>query len=351
MDALKEDLYVKRCKPGPDIPNVNVKQNALPRKKSGDSSQDVVSEDISQDSLEGMYANAALVGMRNYGANCYINAGLQCLLCVPELNGYFCEDRFERIGFETKRKRRVVCAEVANFWKEACSGKRDIVSPKCFIAMCPSGQQDAHEFFWKKLFPPIQEETDPANKAEMKDGWGSDEAWKWYRKYHTNILDRLFGGQYKSSVTCKSCRFISVTYEIFLGISLPAMGKTLTECLDEQFESEELSKSVGYKCLKCRNISAATKMMEVDKLPKYLILHFKRLIGGSKKLSKFIQYPRNIDLGKYCMNKKKRASYELVAVCIHNGGPYSGHFYSVGKRGKSVSSLFDLHNELLVALV
>ncbi len=307
----------------------------------GDSECSVSSE---EDQLEMKHAPA--VGLRNYGANCYLNAALQCLFCVPELNAYFLAEKFSFIAHATKRRSRSTCRDLANILGDMFNGRHDVVTPKALTGMCPSGQQDAHEFLWKRLFPSIQEETDPAAKSARKEGWGSEESWSWYRKSSTNIFDILFGGQYRGTVKCKSCGHMSVTYDPFLGISLPITGRTIDDCLCNEYESEELSKKVGYKCEKCSRVSDVIKLMEIDRAPRYLIIHLKRLVGGAKKINRFIEYPMQLNISKYvallvvclrhCTDKKKDVVYNLTAVCVHSGGPHSGHFYALGRRSKTV---------------
>ncbi len=253
----------------------------------------------SDDQMEKKYAPA--VGMRNYGANCYLNAALQCLFCVPELNAYFLAGKFSNLSHATKKPRRTTCRSLADILGEIFSGQRGVVSPKAFLGMCPAGQQDAHEFLWKTLFPMVQEETNPETKGERKEGWNGDESWEWYRRHNTNVMDVLFGGQYRGTVKCRSCGHKSVTYDPFLGISLSITGDTVDDCLSNEYESEELGKRVGYRCEKCSEVAPVTKLMEIDRPPKYLILHLKRLVGGSKKINRFIKYPRQLDIAKYSL--------------------------------------------------
>ena len=123
-----------------------------------------------------------LVGIINYGTNCYVNAGLQCLLCIPELNGYFLDELFNNITIKTKCENKSVCKMVANLYKEIFSGKVRIVSPMDFIDMCSPGQQDVHEFLWKKFLTQIQDETNPNIPFKLNPKWNSDEIWTEYIK-------------------------------------------------------------------------------------------------------------------------------------------------------------------------
>ncbi len=262
--------------------------------------EEVVSEDESDEELWLGSVAGRPVGMKNYGANCYVNAALQCLLSLPEMNCYFLESQYQKITYPTSVTNRRVCKDLTSFYRDIfkTKGSNPVVRPNSFVGMCPGGQQDAHEFFWKKLFPCIQDETNPAKKMKRNGGWDGRKSWKWYSMYNKSILDMLLGGQFEGQVVCKKCGYSSRVYDPFLGLSLAAVGDTLEDCLDAEFESADLGKDSGYMCEKCRKVTAITKSTHIDKPPKYFILHLKRLVGSAKKISKFIKYPMSLDITK-----------------------------------------------------
>jgi len=206
--------------------------------------------------------------------------------------------------------------------------------------MFPAGQQDVHEFFWNGIFNKIQDEINPKEKAKKIEGWDSMKSWKWYTLYYRDILNMLFGGQYEGNVVCKSCKNVSRTYDPFLEISLPADVSTLVEGLDTEFKKTTLPKSTGYKCEKCKKVTSIIQYTRIDKPPKYLIIHLKRLAGVRTKISRFIKFPSVLDISGYCV-KERSLNYKLHAVCVHSGGATGGHFYAAGKRGDKV--LLRLH--------
>ena len=275
-------------------------------------------------------AEAKAVGIVNHESNCYINAGMQCLLCISELYDYFLKEKYKNIRYETK-KNKDICKKVTTFFNSTL--QKSVVDPKSFMALCNPGQQDVHEFFWKILFPLLQEEMNPAKSERRSDMWGSDETWAWYKRYNKSIIDNLFGGLYKSSLTCKECEHISITYDPFLEISLHIARNQLKGCLEQEFD-EVMAKE--YKCLNCKKVTDVKKTTVIDRSPKYLILHLKRLVNGRKKISSMIDYEEHLDISKYCISVVKNIFYKLVAVCVHNGGSSHGHYYAIGRRGTKV---------------
>jgi len=61
---------------------------------------------------------APAVGLKNHGSNCYVNAGLQCLLSLSEITGYFLEERYDKISYEKVLETPNVCKKLSAFYKE-----------------------------------------------------------------------------------------------------------------------------------------------------------------------------------------------------------------------------------------
>ena len=283
------------------------------------------------------------VGLVNYGANCYINASLQCLFCIPEINTYFLENRYREVKRSNIKSSFSICDKVAELYNDLFSDPPPRkLAPKVMIQMCPSGQQDAHEFLWKRLFQKIQNETNAAKKKPRKEDLNGKESWEWYKQNYRSIFDALFGGLYESQVECKRCGHKSLTYDPFLDISLPISNKSLEGCLKTYFSDEELDKKESYRCSKCQKAVPATKRLKIFKPPKYLLLHLKRLAGTTKKISIIIEYPIKLNSAKFCATEEYSTEYMLIALCVHNGGCRSGHYYSLGKRGNKVRVFYKI---------
>ncbi len=251
-------------------------------------------------------AVAPAVGLTNYGSNCYANSGIQCLLCVPELNAYFLQEKFQA---QIKKENNIeFCNAVTDIYKQIFDVERHpYVSPKAVVALCPLGQNDTHEFLWKQLFPSLQEEAETAGQKK-KRSHSSKLARSALHiiKQRSGILDVLFGGEFESKVICKHCRHESVTRDLFFDISLPISGGSLEECLESYFDDEELPLDESYYCSQCRTERAALKRVRVSVSPRYMILH------------------------------NKKSEYKLIAICVHAGGARRGHFFTYGKRADQV---------------
>jgi len=264
---------------------------------------------------------APAVGLSNIGTNCYVNSGIQFILCVPELNSYFLEENFTK-GFQNTEGIKF-CRAIAEVYKKLFTSQQAAsISFEPMTDLCPTGQNDTHEFFTKNLFPCLSNEYGVANNSIQKKA----------------IVEFLFGGVLANKITCKGCNKVSIKHDTFLDLSLAIYGNTLEECLDQYFIEEELNENEAYFCERCNSFQSAIKEVKIHQCPKYLILHLKRLLPGERKITKQIKYTKDLDLTKFAVGDVE-GKYELQAVCIHIGCGIGGHFITFAKRGDQVSLL------------
>jgi ubiquitin C-terminal hydrolase len=228
---------------------------------------------------------APAVGLENTGTNCYANSGIQCLLCVPELNEYIIKEQYKDV---IKKESKIRFLEaVSALYKRIFETKAKFsVSTSKLISQFHVGESDTHEFLWHNLFPCLQ--IDPFSPSQQIKNIK--------RAYF--VLDFLFGGKFEGKVSCKSCGHESFHYDVFFDISLPIKGNSLCSSLKTYFEPENMGENEAYYCGACEKTSAAVKNSRICMMPKYLILHLKRVVFGEEKISRFIEYPLELDLSK-----------------------------------------------------
>ncbi|EGR28359.1 ubiquitin carboxyl-terminal hydrolase family protein, putative [Ichthyophthirius multifiliis] len=122
---------------------------------------------------------------------------------------------------------------------------------------------------------------------------------------------------------------------------------SLYDCLNLFVKEEILQQGNEWYCNICKQHKQASKKMEIYKIPKIIIFHFKRFkmnklssIGsfyyasGGQKLDEFIDFPiQNLNLGNYVLSnlKKDKILYDLFAVCNHIGSVNGGHYTAFAK--------------------
>lgn len=137
---------------------------------------------------------------------------------------------------------------------------------------------------------------------KLPDWQASAMAWERYLSRNTSIVVSLFQGQYRSRLTCSSCKHTSTTYTPFMSLSLPIPAKsrlkisnvTLYQCLDYFVKEEVLEKDDAWMCPKCGKKRKATKQLMISRLPDVLLIHLKRFSADGlfkNKLDVMVKYP------------------------------------------------------------
>ena len=81
--------------------------------------------------------------------------------------------------------------------------------------------------------------------------------------------------------------------------------------------------------------SNARKRFVLETIPLVATFQMKRFTNNMRKIGKYIQYPYEIDLGKY-LEKPRKVTLKLFAVIVHAGGSsFSGHYYAYVRVGTS----------------
>ncbi len=115
----------------------------------------------------------------------------------------------------------------------------------------------------------------------MQENITAEESWGVYESTHPSIIDRLFSGLLKTTVTCALCHQPSITYNPFMTISL-AFDVSLDRCIENFLKEDYINCREGhkesdlYKCDKCHKKTRAKIKTDLSKLPLVLIFHLKR---------------------------------------------------------------------------
>lgn len=185
-----------------------------------------------------------LVGMRNLGNTCFMNAALQCLSNTSILTEYLLTTNWENSinSVSTIAEGRLVCEYfllLRRVWME----NNGSVSPgdvkKAIVRVSRTfagySQQDTQEFL-SYFLDALHEDLDQVHiKAyiKKKDYTGEDivdfanEAWKNHTERNKSFIIDNFHGQYFSKIKCPDCKHESITCDPFdmLSLNLPTREK------------------------------------------------------------------------------------------------------------------------------
>ncbi|QRV75770.1 ubiquitin carboxyl-terminal hydrolase [Ceratobasidium sp. AG-Ba] len=202
------------------------------------------------------------MGLQNLGHTCFMNAGLQCLLHIPELERYFLKNlHLHELNpnnpVSTDGKMAVAFNTVVHqaYPPEAkpnleFDGPRRIGSSSaytaryfhdtlCLYAPIFAGYEEndsqelvgmvldsLHEDLNRVLKKPYVErpewpDEDLGEKTAETEARIARETWEGHVRRNDSIIADLFHGMYKSTLSCLSCGKISVTFEPFVSLPLP----------------------------------------------------------------------------------------------------------------------------------
>uniref|UniRef100_A0A1B6CBZ9 Ubiquitin carboxyl-terminal hydrolase n=1 Tax=Clastoptera arizonana TaxID=38151 RepID=A0A1B6CBZ9_9HEMI len=313
-----------------------------------------------------------VLGLRNLGNTCFMNAVLQCLRHIPHFSLYFkglpslegakCEKESVRGSIKVYQSRSIRELSDAIMAEElrkvlislidhqgTIKGKGAISPESLFMVIWKVvprfrgyQQQDAHEFLRYML---------DRLHTELLTLLPDNPYFSLGQKERNSIVTSVFGGTLQSEVTCLNCRSESKKHDPFLDLSLDIPDKqkrskdsaddtsppcTVLDCLTSFIEIEELAETELYYCNACKSKQRSTKRFWILRLPNVLCLHLKRFrwVNSSRtKLDTNIKFPVTaLDMSKFVLNDvDDRTSitnlYDLAAVIVHHGsGAGCGHY-------------------------
>ena len=204
--------------------------------------------------------------LQNLGNTCFINAVLQCLLHIPELNHWL----------DIHANSKLLTQEYDSLRKLMLQGHSGI-TPSRFVSsvfssskpFTPWQQQDAHEFLLKLI-----DEMD---------------------------CNLFLGKQWSHVDTTK-------VEESFTSLAIPIVGHTLDECMSAYFKPEEVD----------WNNKRVVKKNEMTVYPVILCIALKRFNNKNEKNKAFVQIQHVLTL--------QETNYELLCICNHFGNTNGGHY-------------------------
>lgn len=165
------------------------------------------------------------------------------------------------------------------------------------------------------------------------------EAYKTYIKHFKDkysFIVRDFYYLLLGIIKCSTCEYVSFSYDPTCLMSVPipktdASSLSIYDCLDMYFGKEVFSQNNVWKCEKCSNVNNNYKEYRIITSPKTLIIAIKRFefTGvGFRKNNKLIDFPLDLNISAYKIDKKNNCKYRLFAIGNHIGGLSGGHYIS-----------------------
>lgn len=285
-------------------------------------------------------------GLINFGVTCYMNSTIQALSATTPMTMLFLSDDFKRAVQRNWKGSKGVMPELySNLIRSLWKGDVSSIKPTTFRTFCGrlnsdwknDVQQDAKQFLefmietlhedlnanWDRTILQNLTPQQEAFRENLPKYLASKREWQRHRhREHSPIYD-LFGGQTMSRLRCRSCSFVSTTWEFFSSISVEiphaAPAATLDQCLAQFCRDEPLGGEERWICPRCKVHREATKQITFTRLPQYLVVHLKRFRNddygrAARKLHTVIDFPlRGLDMSPYTLPPPDAAEQQRIA--------------------------------------
>ena len=290
-------------------------------------------------------------GLDNIGATCYMNATLQCLFNIPELQKYFLYDNnlyqnenailskaFGDVLKNLYDRKKNKTSYAPKFFKDIIGELNPL-----FKGVAANDSKDLILFLLEKM---NDELTVPRNYIPDQNlPFNLREFRKNYYSAYNSIIQRLFIYEQESNITCCKCRCQNITYSAYNILIFPLekirnykmqkypngfLDVKLEDCLDQYISIEYLQGDSMIYCNQCNLLTPAENTSRLNNCPEIFVFILNRGKGNEFEVN--FDFPLRFDLYKYVNIKDNCTQYELNSVLVHTGGSdMSGHFFAYCK--------------------
>lgn len=284
-------------------------------------------------------------GLINFGVTCYMNSTIQALSATTPLSILFLSDEFKRAVQRNWKGSKGVMPELySNLIRSLWKGDVASIKPTTFRNFCGrlngdwknDVQQDAKQFlefmvetlhedlnsnFNRSILQNLTPEQEQY-REKLPKYLASKREWQRHRHRENSPIYDLFGGQTMSRLRCRTCGFVSTTWEFFSSVSVEIphnTSATLDQCLAQFCRDEGLRGEESWNCPRCKVTREATKQITFTRLPQYLVIHLKRFRNDdygrvARKLHTVIDFPlRGLDMSPYTLPPPDAAEQQRIA--------------------------------------
>ena len=275
------------------------------------------------------------VGLKNLGATCYMNSIMQQLFMVTTFRYAILDTDDHLSNVSAKKYTRAdddLLHQLQVMYTYLTLSDKQYFTPDDF---CFSFKDDNG----RRIDPKVQQDS-----QEFYNNFCDKIEKKLEKTKYKYIINDIFTGKTCSTITCKSCKYISNKFEDFYNLQLEVKNiKNLNESLQKLITPETIE---GYRCSSCKQEVTIQKRTTLYKLPNTLIVHLKRFCmnydyGITEKINTRFEFPMVINLKSFCVenfqNKTDEIYYKnedyykyiLKGVNVHLGDANGGHYISL----------------------
>lgn len=268
-----------------------------------------------------------MTGLSNIGNTCYLNATLQCLVHIDELNIFLNKHTPKSILLQEYNDIRLMMLQghqsitPTRFVKAV----HFVCNDKKMDLFTTFAQYDLSEFlrfmmneFHESMKQNVQVTIPP--KMSPIDKKCVEMMIRNYSKDFSFIIDQFYGISVSILETTKVESIIPESFFI-LDVPIPSSPTvSIYDCIQLYLQPE----SFEWHDESTNTYIPATKKIQFWKLPNLLFVVFKRFNNSNHKNNQMIDVPFTITLGT--------VSYQLICVCNHYGSVHGGHYSTIVRK-------------------
>jgi ubiquitin carboxyl-terminal hydrolase 8 len=279
-----------------------------------------------------------LSGLTNLGNTCYLNAAVQILSHIHELNEYLMNvKQLNRINDSVLTIEWISLYKL--IWSQNC-----IISPNRFVSkikelslsqsnttkFCNFEQNDSNEYFYFMLdcIHNSLNKLDQSDRIKLNKT-SNPELNKEIDAYETkdcSIVHSLFTSFLTYTYVNKETNVVEFTKHephFMIELSIPLVNNiSIEDCIKHTFQEETLD--TLWHDEKTNEKKQLIKRTEFGYYPTILVVHFKRWIKMNKN-RQIVHFNETLHLDE---------TYELFGIINHEGNMFGGHYYSYIKKNK-----------------
>jgi len=279
--------------------------------------------------------NGGYSGLTNLGNTCYLNAALQILSHIHELNQYLLNVRqLNKINDSVLTIEWISLYKL--IWSQNC-----IISPNRFVSKIKElsngkngkfsnfDQNDANEYFYFMLdcIHNSLNKLDQNIKLKKTMNESLNKEIDLYEINDCSIIHSLFSSFLVYTFINKETNVVEFTkYEphFMIELSIPLVDNiSVEDCIQFTFQEESLD-TLWYD-EKTNEKKQLIKKTDFSYYPNILVIHLKRWIH-TKKNKQIVHFNELLYLNQNV--------YELFGIINHEGNVFGGHYYSYIKKNK-----------------